>query len=331
MKNWKTKTAAGLMLAALVGTGWSMQALAEGSAFGKAIDDGYFWYKDRPAAKPKPKSKEESKPEAVPAPKPYEKQEAPKTEKKAEFGSATWIRDKQKELLELAISNPTEENVRAYLYVNRLMLDKADEFARMSKKVTDADPMLSESVRVPISALARQQVLWQIDQAKEGIIKDLSRKAGIWMFFDSSCAFCQSQYQVTKMLEKKYNMQVRYISTDGGVINGMKPAQIRYDRGGQRARSIGIQLTPATILVAPPDRVAVVAHGAMSMSELEQKIVTAAIDMNLADPNLTNIAKLNERGMISSKDLNASKTKLKDPDNMDEVVKMLNRIIKNKM
>ena len=331
MKNWKTKTAAGLMLAALVGTGWSMQALAEGSAFGKAIDDGYFWYKDRPAAKPKPKSKEEPKPEAVPAPKPYEKQEAPKTEKKAEFGSATWIRDKQKELLELAISNPTEENVRAYLYVNRLMLDKADEFARMSKKVTDADPMLSESVRVPISALSRQQVLWQIDQAKEGIIKDLSRKAGIWMFFDSSCAFCQSQYQVTKMLEKKYNMQVRYISTDGGVINGMKPAQIRYDRGGQRARSMGIQLTPATILVAPPDRVAVVAHGAMSMSELEQKIVTAAIDMNLADPNLTNIAKLNERGMISSKDLNAAKTKLEDPDNMDEVVKMLNGIIKNKM
>ena len=94
MKNWKTKTAAGLLLAALVGTGWSMQALAEGSAFGKAIDDGYFWYKDRPAAKPKPKSKEEPKPEAVPAPKPYEKQEAPKTEKKAEFGSATWIRDK---------------------------------------------------------------------------------------------------------------------------------------------------------------------------------------------------------------------------------------------
>ena len=35
--------------------------------------------------------------------------------------------------------------------------------------------------------------------------------------------------------------------------------------------------------------------------------------------------------MISSKDLNAAKTKLEDPDNMDEVVKMLNGIIKNKM
>lgn len=329
-KRKKNVYAAGLLLAALTGIFGSMQVSADGSAFNRATDDGYFWYKDKPVAKPKPKPKEEPKP-APPAPVPSENREQPKAEKKAEFGSAAWIRDKQKELLELAISNPTEENVRAYLYVNRLMLDKADEFARISKKVTDSDPMLSESVRVPISALARQQVLWQIDRAKEGIIKDLSRKAGIWMFFDSSCAFCQSQFQVTKMLEEKYNMQVRYISTDGGVIGGMKSRQVRYDRGGQRARSMGIQLTPATVLVAPPDRMAVVAHGAMSLSELEQKIVTAAIDMNLADPNLTNIAKLNERGMISNKDLNAAKARLEDPDNMDEVVRMLNSIIKKKM
>ena len=321
--------AAVLLMAAVTGSFWSLNAIADDSAFGSATADGYFWYKDKPKVKPKPKPKVEEKPKSEA--KPEEKKAEPKEEKKQDFGSAAWIREKQKELLELAISNPTEENVRAYLYVNRLMLDRADEFARISKKVTDADPMLSESVRVPISALARQQALWQIDQAKEGIIKDLSKKAGIWMFFDSSCSFCQSQFQVTQMLAEKYGMQVRYVSTDGGTIPGMKPSQIRYDRGAQRARSIGIQLTPATVLVAPPDRMAVVAHGAMSMSDLEQKIVTAAIDTNLADPNLTNIAKLNERGMINRKDLERAKQKLNNPENMDEVVKMLNGIIKNNM
>ena len=156
--------AAVLLMAAVTGSFWSLNAIADDSAFGSATADGYFWYKDKPKVKPKPKPKVEEKPKSEA--KPEEKKAEPKEEKKQDFGSAAWIREKQKELLELAISNPTEENVRAYLYVNRLMLDRADEFARISKKVTDADPMLSESVRVPISALARQQALWQIDQAK---------------------------------------------------------------------------------------------------------------------------------------------------------------------
>ena len=69
----------------------------------------------------------------------------------------------------------------------------------------------------------------------------------------------------------------------------------------------------------------------MSLSELEQKIVTAAIDMNLADPNLSNLAKLNERGMINNRDLQQAQGRLKNPDDMNEVVKLLNEIIGKNM
>ena len=151
---------------------------AEQSAYDTATADGYFWYRDKPAPK-KSRPPEQKAPSKV-----VSAQTAPAA-KESEMFSAAWIRAKQQELLDLAITNPSYENVRAYQYLNRLMLDKSDEFARMTQKVIDSDPMLSESVRVPISALARQQALWQIDQAKEGIIKDLSSKAGIWMFFDS--------------------------------------------------------------------------------------------------------------------------------------------------
>lgn len=110
----------------------------------------------------------------------------------------------------------------------------------MTQKVIDSDPMLSESVRVPISALARQQALW-LDQAKESIIKDLSSKAGIWMFFDSSCNFCHSQF--IAQAGQKYGMEVRYVSTDGGVINGMSRKGIA-SIGVQNVPSIGHQNHP---------------------------------------------------------------------------------------
>lgn len=297
---------------------------AEQSAYDTATADGYFWYRDKPAPK-KSRPPEQKAPSKV-----VSAQTAPAA-KESEMFSAAWIRAKQQELLDLAITNPSYQNVRAYQYLNRLMLDKSDEFARMTQKVIDSDPMLSESVRVPISALARQQALWQIDQAKEGIIKDLSSKAGIWMFFDSSCNFCHSQFQVSRELAKKYGMEVRYVSTDGGVINGMNRKDIRFDKGARRAQALGIKVTPATVLMVPPDRAAIIAHGAMSLSELEQKIVTAAIDMNLADPNLSNLAKLNERGMINNRDLQQAQGRLKNPDDMNEVVKLLNEIIGKNM
>ena len=126
-------------------------------------------------------------------------------------------------------------------------------------------------------------------------------------------------------------MEVRYVSTDGGVINGMNRKDIRFDKGARRAQALGIKVTPATVLMVPPDRAAIIAHGAMSLSELEQKIVTAAIDMNLADPNLSNLAKLNERGMINNRDLQQAQGRLKNPDDMNEVVKLLNEIIGKNM
>ena len=298
---------------------------SEHSAYDAATADGYFWYQEKPVPKKtKPPEIKDLSKVAVPA------QTVPVT-KAPEMFSAQWIRSKQQELLDLAITNPSYENVRAYQYLNRLMLDKSDEFARMTQKVIDSDPMLSESVRVPISALARQQALWQIDQAKEAIIKDLSKQAGIWMFFDSSCNFCHSQFQVSRELAKKYGMEVRYVSTDDGVINGMNRKDVRFDNGAKRAQALGIKLTPATVLMVPPDRAAIIAHGAMSLSELEQKIVTVAIDMNLAKPELTNLAKMNERGMINNRDLEKARQNLKDPDDMQEVVKLLNRIIGKNM
>lgn len=301
---------------------------ASADAYRKAKPQGWLWYEDdapKPVAKPKPPPppQAQSMP-AAPA-------SAPSVQAAPEPFSAAWVRAQLPVLLDRAMTNPTDENVRAYKYMSRLMVDMSMNFADASERVVRNDPMLDESVRFPLASMARAQALSQISQAKEGIIRDLSGKAGLWLFFDSKCHFCHSQYAVVQMLAKKYGLQVRYISTDGGIIGGMTAGNLRFDLGGSRARALGIKLTPAVVLAAPPEQMAIVAHGAMSQSELEDKIVLAAIDMKLASPELTDLAKLQDRGVLTPQDIAKARRQIRNPENPDELVKMLNGLIRNRM
>lgn len=300
---------------------WSAQA--QNNAYEEAKTDGWFWYREQTQAQA---NQEKTKPKKN---KPIVEEK--NKEKEPEPFSASWVRAQIPILLDRAITNPTMENVRAYKYMERLAVDMSTNFADMSQKVVASDPMLDESVRFPISAMARSQALWRIDRARDAILKDLANKAGIWMFFDSKCAFCQSQYEALKLLADKYKIEVRYISIDGGIFSNMSKNQVMFDYGGNRAREMGVQITPATFLVVPPDRLAIVAHGAMPLSQLEQQIVTAAIDMNVTDPELTNIASLQQRGILTHNDMMKVKKSMHNPEDSDELVKMLSEMIRERM
>lgn len=327
-KKLKTATTAAV-LAVTTATVSTLPVYAD-NAYRKAQPQGWFWYED-----PAPQKQEQVKPKLEPV---RQKPAPVKADKPADIVkqddepfSAPWVRKNLQVLLERAITNPTEENVRAYKYMERVMSDMSTNFANMSEKVVQNDPMLDESVRFPISSMARAQALSRVALAKDGIIRDLKDKAGLWMFFDSKCSFCHSQYETTRLLAQKHGLTVHYISTDGGIIPGMATGQIRYDRNAERARTLGIKLTPAVVLVAPPEKMAIVAHGAMAQSELEEKIVLAAIDMKLANPELSNLAKLQDRGILSAQDMAEAKNRMRNPDNPDELVKMLNEMIRRKM
>lgn len=284
---------------------------------------GFLFYEDKqlPTIKPQPKKKKQ--PEKT-------VQAAPATPAKHEPFSAAWLREKMPILIDNALTNPTPENVRAYKYAERLMLDMASNYADMSKKVVETDPMLDESVRFPTSAMARSAALYEMDQAKEAIVRSLVDKAGVWFFFDSKCHFCGSQYQVIKLLEEKYKIPVKYISTDGGVLQGMARNKVVFDKN-QIASKLGIRTLPAVILAIPPQKTAIISHGASSLSDLEEKIVTAAIDLKIAPEHLTNIAELEKRGIMRPSDIQRAKQQMKDPDDPNELVRLINQSIQKRM
>ena len=302
-----------------------------------AADDkprGFLFYDDKklPVIKTTPKKQEEKK-EQPKTPKIDNKQQVNSTSPTSNLEpfSVEWLRAKMPILLDRAMNNPTEENVRAYKYAERMMIDMASNFADQSQNVVRNDPMLDQNVRFPTSQMARQSALYQIDKAREGIIQHLSTKCGVWFFFDTKCRFCESQFKVIKLLEEKYGIETRYISLDGNIFKGMNRNKVLFDKGGERAKILGIKLTPATVLVLPPDQTALISHGASSLNDLEEKMVNASIGLKIAPPELVDVAEMQKRGILTAKDLKQVKQQMKDPDDPDELVRMLNQAIRRKM
>ena len=295
---------------------------------------GFLFYDDKqlPTIKTQPKKKQAEPPKPAKqvsgSPKP-----AQNTEPQPELFSVAWLQQKMPILLENAINNPTDENVRAYKYAEKMMTDMATNFANTSERVVQNDPMLDETVRFPVASLARQNALWQVDKAREEIIREMAKQGGIWFFFDSQCRFCDSQYKAIQLLEEKYPiMVVHYISTDGNIMKGMDKRKVRFDTGSKKAREIGIKLTPALVFAHTPSNTAmIISHGASSMSNIERRIATAAIERNLIDPELVKIANLEQRGILTPQDIDSVKQQIQNPDDPNEIVRMINQAVQKRM
>lgn len=173
-------------------------------------DQGWFWYEH---------PKEESQ-----AKKPVE-QPVEKTEKKEKVEpdksekhpiSAAWLRENLPKLHERAIDNPTRENIQAYFYAQRAMMDKAQRYSEAAINVVHTDPLLDENNRIPISQYGKNAVLDKEFLGKRAALKHLAGSVGgLFMFFDSRCDFCRTQARTVNAVAKDYGFSVKYISMDG--------------------------------------------------------------------------------------------------------------------
>ena len=53
--------------------------------------------------------------------------------------------------------------------------------------------------------------------------------------------------------------------------------------------------------------------------------------MQIANPELSNIAKLQDRGILTPGDMADVRRRIRNPNNTDELVKMLNEMIQRRM
>ncbi len=257
-------------------------------------EEGWFWYRDA--------AEEEWLPPPPPPPPPAAPAAAPPAPPAAAppagppVFSVQWLRKKLPELREIAIDEPTEANVAAYMYAQKVMMDKAGTFATVWQDVLRKDPLLDENNRFPIGSTFKLMALREQDKARYTALRALNQKAGLFYFFRSDCDFCHAQTPLLYSFAREFNFFIFMVSLDGKPLPGMKPDAYVVDQG--QARHMGIAVVPAIVLAAPPKDLFVITQGYLTYHAMQNRIYLAAEDLGLIPRELQVAAHPMERGVL---------------------------------
>ncbi len=290
-----------LILAMLTTFGCFAQTSNEGFYAGKR--EGWFFHKDPKEQKVKP-------PVVPPAPPPestksVEKPPGPVVQKAPPF-SVKWLRENLDTLRDAAIDNPTQENVSAYYYAQRVLLDKADRFATISQQVVLSDPYLDENNNFPFATAARANVMRLREDAKKAGLAHVATKAGIWFFFDSKCTYCAMQISVLKHFADDYGFVVKAISLDGKTLPGL-PFPVVKDQG--QFKSLNLSLTPTIVLALPPKTFLIVSQGLLDNASADDRLLSAAATQQILPPEIAKEIDVFAKGVLTVEDLTSDEAK----------------------
>lgn len=238
--------------------------------------EGWFWYDDPPEEEEEEEEEyllvlEPAQPDVE-----LEDQGAGRDDDGPPVFSVAWMREQIPAALERAIDDPGEGdiNVIAYAYLQRLMLERASEVSERYQRVVLQDPILDQNSRVPITSAANRAYYEEYDGQRAELLKWIAERAGLFYFFDTSCAYCQTQLPALSQLAERHGFEFMNITVDGKELPNLPPGPVRVDHG--HAKKFQVARVPALVLVVPPDNAAIVAQGVTSRSDLERRIVSAA-------------------------------------------------------
>lgn len=228
-------------------------------------EQGWFWYVEEP----------EPVPVEIPPPPPPAQTSASPVEKKLKPFSAEWIAKKLDETRLVAIDNPTKDNMERYLLLQKLAMDKSEQFALAHRQYASLNPGIDETIQNPVGGTSRSTMNRARTQAMDDVLHKIGDVAGIWYFFSSECPFCHKQNPVINMLSGVHNLSVLPISLDArSSTDGLLP-HWRPDRG--QAAMLGVQGTPTMYIVNPStNRIVLLASGVRTLPDLQRRIVEIA-------------------------------------------------------
>jgi conjugal transfer pilus assembly protein TraF len=144
--------------------------------------------------------------------------------------TAEELRAELKRREDVAIMNPTPQNIRSYLEMNAYMQTKASNFADSWRRVVWQNPDLDYSQRRPVNNSANKTFLNERDKRVEQHLKALAIEHGILFFYRSDCPYCHAVAPVLQNLASKYGFDVLAVATDGQALPGW-PSQFRTNDG----------------------------------------------------------------------------------------------------
>ncbi len=212
--------------------------------------EGWFWYRDPPRRAPRPK------PDA-----------AKPARELIEFEA---MQERLENLKRIAIMNPSDVHLVAYMRYQRMVMDRSEHFAqrwqRLVWRVPDLDYGLTGR---PTNAMAIHVFDEQQRDRQKRSVESLAATHGLIFVFRGDCPHCHRFAPILKRFEEAFGFTVLAISLDGRALPEYPNA--RPDNG--MAARLNAAAVPALYLTAPATReITPVGFGVMSMSELVERL-----------------------------------------------------------
>lgn len=246
------KGGAGLLMVLACFLGSSVCA----ASFFEEHQEGWFWYKS-----------------LEPPPKPQVKPSSPSIESFLRLNPTEAMKAYQAKVqdsLNLAILNPTQENLKAYARHYFQTMNRAQTFTDAYQRMLLNYPVFDYSLEFPISVPAHQVYLKNQKRHTQQMIQAFAKDQGLFFFFSSGCEYCKVFAPVVKAFSEQYGVSILAISMDGqGIAEFPKFVP---DNGASQA--LKVQRLPSLLAINPKTNVVtVLATGAISQTQLEENIV----------------------------------------------------------
>ena len=214
--------------------------------------EGWFWYRDPPP------------PAAKALPKPAEPQ------RQAELADFEAMQKRLEELKRVAVMNPTDANLLAYMRYQRLVMHKSEVFAERWQRLVWTTPELDYGLTGrPTNSMAISVFDDQTRERQAQRIRALAATHGLLFIFRSDCPYCHRFAPILKRFAQEFGMLVFPVSLDG---KGLPEFPNPQPDNGTAAR-LNASVVPALYLTAPSKReIRPVGLGLMALSDLIERI-----------------------------------------------------------
>ncbi len=215
--------------------------------------EGWFWYQDPP-----PAAREKKETVRAQDPRPKELVEFEAMQKRLD------------ELKRIAVMNPTDPHMKAYMGYQRYVMDKSAVFADNWQRLVWQTPALDYSLTGrPTNSFAIDVFDRQLRDKQAHTIRALAKTHGLFFFFRSDCPYCHKFAPVLKHFEQDYGLTVFPVSLDGGGLPDY-PTPLT-DNG--MAANLNVSVVPAVFLAVPGTReITPIGYGVMAETDLVERI-----------------------------------------------------------
>ena len=170
-----------------------------------------------------------------------------------------------------AVLEPSEENVAAYLHLQKDALQRAATFSDVFRRTVWASPDLDYTLKRPVGALAKS--LWSDERRAEraAVLKRLGERYGLIYLGSAQCSGCRVFGPLLRAFALRHGLDVLAVSLTGEPLEGWPEAVP--DQG--RAARLGLtgRVVPAVFLYDTQTLKALpVSFGVVAEDQLAERI-----------------------------------------------------------